>query len=183
MSNRVTLNWIPGHSNHPGNERADMLAKLGTKRAVVKQIPISEATVKEEIKKWMIAIHQEDWTNPYKQDHCRQTKMMLPEVNSKLWNQLKKYPRSKMNLITQIYTGHSKLKKHLFRMKLAEDPICEQCLEEEESVEHFLCECPAFARPRYLNLGGLMIKRHELSELSLKRILSFIKESKRFAED
>jgi ribonuclease HI len=183
MSNNVTLNWIPGHSNQPGNERADMLAKLGTERNIVKPIPISEATVKEEIKKWMIAIHQEDWTNPYKQDYCRQTKMLLPEVNSKLWNQLKKYPRSKMNTITQIYTGHSRLKKHLFRMKLAEDPICEQCLEEEESVEHFLCECPAFARPRFLYLGGLMIKRNELSSLSLKRILSFIKESKRFEED
>ena len=183
INNNVALNWIPGHSNQEGNERADMLAKLGTKKTVIIPIPVSEATIKQEIKNWMITKHQEEWTDPYKQDHCRQTKMLLPEINPNFWNQLKKYPRSKMNLITQIYTGHSTLQKHLHRMKIVEDPICEQCLEEEESVEHFLCECPAFAVPRYNNLGGMAIKRNELSELKLKKILSFIKESRRFEEE
>ena len=183
MNNDVTLNWIPGHSNQPGNERADMLAKRGTGRATMTPLPISEATIKQEIKNWMFNKHQEEWTDPYKQDHCRQTKMLLPEVNSIFWKQLNKYPRSKMNLITQVYTGHCTLQKHLFRMKLTDSPICEQCLEEEESMEHFLCECPAFAIPRYHNLGGMAIKRKDLSGLKLKMILSFIKESKRFEDD
>ena len=87
-----------------------------------------------------------------------------------------------MNRITQIYTGQSLLQKDLHKIKLADSPICEQCLEEEESVEHYLCECPAFATPRYNNLGGQVIKKEELSHFRLKKILDFIKDSKRFDE-
>ena len=69
------------------------------------------------------------------------------------------------------------------KMKKVDDPICQQCLKEEESVEHFLRECPAFTRERYQNLGGITITREMLKDIKLKKILSFIRESKRFEED
>ena len=85
-----------------------------------------------------------------------------------------------MNLITQIYTGHSRLQYHLHNMGITQDPTCEQCLEDEETVEHYLCECPAFARPRYYTFGSMAIKKEDLVNLSLRKILKFIKDSKRF---
>jgi len=94
-----------------------------------------------------------------------------------------KYPRRMMNLVTQIYTGHSILQKHLHIMKIVDDPTCEQCLEGVESVEHYLCECPAFGRPRYQIFGAMVIKKEELIHLSLRQILKFIEVSRRFEVD
>ena len=51
--NNVTLTWIPGHSNHKGNEIADRLAKRGTNlkaEGPLSILPIAEATIKDEIK-------------------------------------------------------------------------------------------------------------------------------------
>ena len=182
MTNEVTINWIPGHSDQMGNEIADRLAKLGTKHNVITNVPVPDAAVKQDIKKWMKQKHQREWSNPERSDFCRQTKMILPEINSKFWKQLKRYPRHMMNRITQLYTGQSLLQKDLHKIGLADSPTCEQCLEEEESVEHYLCECPAFATPRYNNLGGQAIKKEELQHLKLRKILAFVKDSKRFEE-
>ena len=64
--NTVQLFWIPGHSGHLGNEVADKLAKLGVKTAVHGPqpiIPISNATIKGDIKNWSKTEHQRTWTS------------------------------------------------------------------------------------------------------------------------
>ena len=45
-----------------------------------------------------------------------------------------------MKRITQMLTGHSTLQRHLYLMKMEDSPICQNCLEDEETVEHFLTE-------------------------------------------
>ena len=77
-------------------------------------------------------------------------------------------------------TGHAALRRHLFLMKMEDDPICENCLEDEETVEHFLAECPAFATERYNTLGNMFLKQKDLPTLKINQILSFIKATKRF---
>jgi hypothetical protein len=44
-------------------------------------------------------------------------------------------------------------KGHLFKMGLTDDPTCERCLEEDESVAHILCDCEAIANLRFRDLG------------------------------
>ena len=94
-------------------------------------------------------------------------------------------PRKQMNLITQLYTGHSTLKRHLSVMGFENDGRCEQCEEDEteETVEHFLFDCPAFGRNRRNSLGNISLNIDELPNLSLNRILKFVKSTKRFEED
>ena len=86
-----------------------------------------------------------------------------------------------MNLITQLYTGHSVLKRHLFLMNIEDDNGCEQCDEGAvETVEHFLCYCPAFARNRQIALGYISLNKTDLPNLTLGKILKFINSTKRF---
>lgn len=37
--NRVTLQWVAGHQNNPGNENTDLLAKEGSHYKVVRAEP------------------------------------------------------------------------------------------------------------------------------------------------
>ena len=182
--NQVTLSWIPGHSGQPGNEVADCLARRGTEmkiRAPGHSIPLAEAVINDEIKQLGRSIHQNYWDRHPK---CRQTKMMLPKTNANLWKQISQQPRKMMNLITQIYTGHTILKRHLHVMTIEDDNICEKCdVGEAETVEHFLCRCPAFARNRRNHLGQISLTKNELPNLSLNNVLKFVKSTKRFEMD
>lgn len=184
-NNQVTVSWIPGHEGHLGNEVADRLARMGTRLQIQGPghiIPLAEATINDEIKQYGRRMHQKFWDRHL---HCRQTKMMLPKTNNKLWKQLSKQPRRMMNLITQLFTGHSTLKRHLSVMSIEDDGRCNQCEEDdaEETVEHFLCECPAFGRNRRNSLGNISLSNDELPKLPLNRILKFVKSTKRFEED
>jgi hypothetical protein len=38
--------------------------------------------------------------------------------------------------VVGLLTGHFHLKGHLFKLGLTDDPICERCLEEDESATH-----------------------------------------------
>ena len=181
-NNKVQLFWIPGHSGHMGNEVADRLAKLGVRSTVNGPqpiIPVSDASIKGDIKDWCKRKHQEIWTNRH---NCRQTRMMLPVISSKTWPQLTKLSRQNIKRATQMLTGHATLQRHLFLMKIEDDPTCQNCLEEEETVEHFLTECPAFARERYNTLGNMFLKQRDLPLLKISKILDFIDATNRYEQ-
>jgi hypothetical protein len=55
--------------------------------------------------------------------------------------------------VVGLLTGHCHLKGHLFKLGLTDDPICERCLEEDESATHILRDCEALAHIRFRHLG------------------------------
>ena len=92
MNNQVCLEWIPAHRGHLGNEVADRMARLGTGTnrygpALLVPVPVSTSFTKGLIKKWANSRHQYYWENI--KDH-RQSKMTMPQVGIKVWNQVKK---------------------------------------------------------------------------------------------
>jgi ribonuclease HI len=184
-NNQVIISWIPGHSQHKGNEVADNLAKDGANfvqegpKAI---IPIADAVTTDEIRNLGTRMHQRFWES---HPHCRQTKMMLPTAKNKLWREIIKQPRKMVNLITQLYTGHATLKRHLNLMAIEDDGRCNQCNEEntEETVQHYLAECPAFSRSRRNSLGYISLTTNELPNLTLTNILKFVKDTKRFEQN
>ena len=179
-NNNVRLNWIPGHSGHRGNNVADDLAKLGVKQKLSGPepiIPISTTTRKDELKNWANNEHQTYWTNL---TSCRQSKYMMPNTSSNIWKQIRDMSKSDIRTITHMMTGHSTLQKHLYNMKIEDDPTCEQCLEDIEDLEHYLTDCPAFATVRQQTLGAAFLKCEDLKNLNIKNILKFVKRTKRF---
>ena len=180
VDNTLTILWIPGHEGHLGNEVADRLAKLGVQRVVNGPepiIPISEAKIKDDIKTWRTEKHQKYWSDMTK---CRQTRMILPEINNNAWKQIQNLSRRKIKIITQMLTGHATLNKHLFNMKIEDDPTCPKCLMSDETVEHYLADCPAYATTRFNTLGRMFLRQQHLSKLNINQILNFVLATKRY---
>ncbi|KAG2036260.1 hypothetical protein BDR03DRAFT_866465, partial [Suillus americanus] len=86
----------------------------------------------------------------------------------------------------QLRTGHVPLNKHLHRISKAPSPTCTACHQKNESVYHFILECPAHARPRNAMRTALGTNACTLANLlhnrkHVKKLLTFIAQTKRFA--
>jgi hypothetical protein len=46
--------------------------------------------------------------------------------------------------------------RHLFKLWLTDDPICERHLEEDETATHILCDCEAVADLRFRHLSQFL---------------------------
>jgi len=70
--------------------------------------------------------------------------LFIPSVNSA--KVLDAFPPSAD--VAQLLSGHCKLRKFLFNIKKIDSPLC-LCGEAEETVLHFLFDCPRFAIHRF----------------------------------
>ena len=52
------MQWIPGHSNTPGNDKADRLAKMGAQ----KEQPYTQSTMRT-VKMMLKSVNKENWMN------------------------------------------------------------------------------------------------------------------------
>ncbi|KAF8592098.1 hypothetical protein K439DRAFT_1325598 [Ramaria rubella] len=51
--------------------------------------------------------------------------------------------RSQASLLIQLCTGHVTLNKHLATIGAIESPTCPSCKWQDESVHHYLLQCPS----------------------------------------
>ena len=178
LGNKITLNWVPGHEGHMGNEVADRLAKGGVSQPTHGPgpwVPASNCVLKKAINNWCDVLHEEKWT---RRPDCRQSKIILPSTNHK-WKSILSKTKNQIKAVVQIVTGHANLKRHRHIMKLEEDPICE-CGEDEETSIHVLTECPKFALKRRHYLGDFKIKPENVNKLELKQIINFAQATKKW---
>ena len=137
-TNKISLNWIPGHEGHMGNEVADRLAKRGVEMKTDGPepfVPISNKTKKRYLKEWVDKQIEKEWEN---RNDCRQTKLWLSDTNKKWSKELMNLNKIDIRYITQMITGHANLKRHKYVMGVEEDPTCDKCGEAEETPEHLL---------------------------------------------
>ena len=109
-NNSVSLNWVPGHSNIPGNEVADGQSREGTttNTNVVGYIPYSY--IKKTINSKVHTDSSETWTLK-QSNHMKKTLNM----NNNLCRDLQKLMniRKKYRLAMHLLTGHIALNHHL----------------------------------------------------------------------
>ena len=187
QGNNISLNWIPAHVGHPGNERADTLAKRGTKKRLIRErtLPLPVCAIKEEIYRWEKEAHRKTWRQKEfvnGKTFCRQTRMFLPEPNPKLWKKVRKHSTRNIKILTQLITGHCTLNRHLEVMKIIDDSECQNCGYDDETAEHFLCHCDAFCFPRQHIFGSMYLSKDDLPNLNPDDIIKFVKESGRFEQ-
>ena len=178
--NTITLNWVPGHEGHMGNEVADRLAKTGANMTVEGPepiIPVPNSVVTGAIREWGRGLHQKHWEE---RKDCRQTKMFIPQINIQHRKEILQSTRNNSRKITQILTGHANLNRHLHIMGLVDTPLCPKCEEEEETVQHYISTCPFYSRIRHSIFGQHTISETELQNIKHRQILAYIVESKRW---
>ena len=58
-------------------------------------------------------------------------------------------PRQHEVILHRLRLGHTRLNGHLARFDIIPDATCEQCNHDNETSQHFLIECPAYAAYRH----------------------------------
>ena len=143
---KLTLQWIPGHVNIQGNERADTLAKRGAS-CPQPDVPTSIENTKQTIR----ANKKEEWMNEWASGDTGRVMfqhMTTPKPKDSI-NELK---RNESVTIFRLRTQHVPLNSHLRRIGVTEDSSCPLCPCPDETVEHHLFECPALADLRAQHL-------------------------------
>ena len=173
---KVRLVWVPGHSNVPGNCKADELARRGTTETITdKFINIGRplATLKLAIKMRMM----ETWIQRWRDCTCSEAaKKIWPTPDHKRTKVLLSLPRVGVSTTVGIISGHCLIGIHAARLGVASNDFCRSCRDEEEteSVSHLLCHCPALAQRRFRLLGSPFFRdTMELSSVSDRNIFRF----------
>jgi ribonuclease HI len=155
---RLVIQWVPGHSDVPGNEIADKEAKAATQLEGDPR-PISFQAVKQFIKNNLK--QSEDETMKF-EDHERSTKVYK--------NMSRKRDQSLVTRAEQVYVARLRSGKHRgFRsyqhlLDPTIDPACPRCESgDEDNLEHWI-ECAGTAAARMRNFGKMEVELGILTE-------------------
>jgi ribonuclease HI len=156
---KVKVHWIKAHVGHQGNEKADDLAKQGTKKSshVVEPIlPVSKSWTSRKIKEYI----NNEWINRWNSiSEARQTKIFLPKPNAKLANKLLSYDKQTCAKLFRWILGHSfhNYHNHLLHPERSTGPYCRACNLEKEETSHLFAYCEALSQIRMKVIGNVVL--------------------------
>lgn len=191
----MKLQWISAHDDVVGNERADTLAKEAAtgKEKPAKhtpfmfrefpKLPFSKAAARELARKRIPT----QWEAGWKKSICK-PKMDRIDPGMKVGKYLNlvgDWKKNRTSTITQLRTGHVPLNYHLHRIKKADSPFCPHCNDKEETIHHYLIECPAYDAERMQMQAAC--KNYDLpmkillsTVEGMKATITFVQRTKRF---
>ena len=176
-SNTVLLRWIPAHKGHDGNEKADSLAKKGSGNSdsLHVQLPVPKVI-------WKAALRER--SHRKMRDRWRK---QPPTHFKRVWREkfaksTSKFGKESLRSATQFLTGHCELNYHINKYKPNKIPkTCPHCLMAEETINHFIGQCPKWSYQRGGYFNSFYISATDVAdEFSLPRIVGFINSTKRF---
>ncbi|XP_041449660.1 LOW QUALITY PROTEIN: uncharacterized protein LOC121404391, partial [Drosophila obscura] len=176
----ISLIWVPGHQDIEDNCIADELARAGTTIPLLhdkEDIRMPMATCKLKIKEHFKRLINDRWQTV---SLCRITRQTWPNIIRKRTDELCKLSRSRCSSVIRSLTGHWLIGTHASRLGAPYNDFCRSCRDEdeEETVEHLFCSCPALSRRRLQYLGApFLINISDMSTISPRRIAGFIRAS------
>ena len=144
LKSTLSLQWIPGHSELPGNEAADARAKEAAKNNLnVERPPISLEAASTVIKRF--------FKDP-QPEHERVRKVYSQLSHSRDAEQLKS--RSDQVLLARLRSGHHPgLRAYMHRLDPQIDEQCYICGEGQMTLDHWLICCPGISAERVALFG------------------------------
>jgi hypothetical protein len=139
----IGILWVKAHLGIYGNELADQLAKVATRKGDIavcfNRIPTSTLFCKlNEVvtQKW-----QTDWDNCTK---AAITKALFPNVRDRLKMNISINPK-----FTAMINVHGRTRAYLHRFKLIDNATC-PCNKDDQTVDHLICQCTLLHTNRQL---------------------------------
>jgi ribonuclease HI len=178
----VTINWVPGHTNVPGNELADSLAKEATEL-----VPDSNNTSYAHLGSIIRDVRLKEWQtvlDKYDRLPSQNPEAYKVQFPWKLGSKIPLPPGTKRRLASAFYQlklGHGYLKSYLYRMGHSESDLCRQC-GRRETAEHLLLSCKTLAAARSRLRDALQGTRLSLrillhTKTGIEKTLIFLKET------
>ena len=175
--NEIQLKWIPGHEGFEGNEKADELARQGAAKIVdmdTNDCSIALNVVKRKIKEWGTKQANKNWNKTF---GARHSKEILRSYSDQRASKILNLQRSEIQNVVGFMTGHGHFKKHLHNMKVITSPNCKFC-DEEETAEHIMCECDAYALLRLKLCGKVFCQLTDYANVSFDLFRQFCKSAR-----
>ena len=143
--NTVKVQWIEAH-RHWGNDEADELAKEGTTCDNLQKGLLPQSYIKQKIDQHVRNGSELDW----KQTDHTHTNLTFGRNSKTTRKYLLKLQTNRKDFRTavQLITGHAGLNYHLYKMKISNTKTCPLCDYGDETVGHFLGQCPALSQLR-----------------------------------
>jgi len=144
------IEWVPGHMNIDGNEKADEEAK----KAALEKLSEEQAPLYPKLKSAQTTKINDDinmaakkaWNNG--KTNARQLRKLTRPRRVKAGVQLYgSLPRKQLTNLIRLRTGHCRLNSYLNQRNIIEDPTCD-CGRGIENVKHFLLLCKKYEEPR-----------------------------------
>src|SRR6266481_4376798 len=191
---QVTLSWISSHDGVEGNERADVEAKEATEDGSSLEpllppllqegpLPTSITAAGQTFRGELSARWRAIWGQSPHFVHASKVDPKLPAKS--FLSLVNGISRAQASIIFQLRSRHALLQKYLHRISKAELPTCPLCELNEETVHHYLFDCPAHSHARFSLAWTLGRKSKSLSYVlshkkATKPLLKFIQETGRF---
>lgn len=149
----VTLNWIPAHKGHHGNERADALAKRGCTLTSTPVLPVGKphAAIKSDIKTGVYKSWNTKWIDS---QEARHTKAFYLGPNPRKSKFVINLARLELGRFIRLITGHNNLNYFQTKIGLHNNSTCRLCGEGDETFQHFAQECPRLYQARQETFQG-----------------------------
>jgi len=162
----VTIRWIPGHMNVEGNELADKEAKeaaAGTdhnsppdllpkylrENRLLRSAPALKALQKTKSR----LLWKSRWE---KSPRYARTMNIDPSMPSgKYMDLINGLPKRVSSLYIQMRTRHIPLNSHLQRINKSDTSCCPTCPGTDETIYHYLFDCPQYRRERHIFSNAL----------------------------
>ena len=170
-SRSVTLVWIPAHKGHEGNERADALAKMGSREedeSRLLKVNKPSATRKTQVRDRVYEEWQKEWADSKIANH---TKSFYRGPDRSKARFVYKLARLELGRFVRIITGHNNLGFFQNKIGLSNQRGCRLCGEGDETIMHLLHDCPRLTSAR----TDIFLDKIPTSDMtwSVRRLLEF----------
>ena len=133
----IVIQWIPSHTGIHGNELVDALAKNACN---YNEITYSEFEFEEyiSIAKRSLKNHNlNSWNNIKNHIHFGK---IVQDINK--WKWITSGNRHCDVLMARLRNGVAGVNSYLFRLNLVDSPNCIYCVGIEETIQHYILDCP-----------------------------------------
>lgn len=189
---KITFIWIPSHQGIEGNEIADKLAAQG---ALSESLPLLQPLMTKDALKSANKAHIQDlWRQQWRtapQTNGRSLVQSLSSPDFTIHRIHQSLSASASRWLTWCRTNYLPLNHFLAIRTPSVSPKCPTCDAEDETLDHFLFECPTYTNIRHSTLHPFLSRNYNptqpnplfqllLDDTGRYNLIQYIAQTKRF---